>query len=176
VLGRWHYLGLALLSGACSDPAKPSEPEPSYQPLVSIDGWSSVARDQDQFITDPDVVPSCVGDGFFIENSWLEIDTTVCSWVTIEGAARFAVEEGQELRLVVSHFDLVALEPSQGELKLRLGDCDAWQKSVAIPQPAAVYTETLAPPCSLEAGEAVQFHLHNHGQNNWQVQELTALR
>jgi hypothetical protein len=176
VHGRWQFLGLALISGACSEPATPSEPQPSHQLLVTIDEWSGVAREQDEFITDPDIVPSCLGAGFFVEDSWLEIDTTVCSWVTIEGAARFAVEEGQELRLVVSHFDLVALEPSQGELRLRLGGCDAWQKSVGIPQPAAVYTEPFASPCSLEAGGAVRFHLHNHGQNNWQLQELTVLR
>jgi hypothetical protein len=176
VLGRWHLVGLALLLAACSEPGAPSESLLSHQPLVSIDDWSGVARDQDEFITEPDAVPSCVGAGFFVEDSWLEIDTTVCSWVTIEGAARFAVEEGQELRLVVSHFDLVALEPSQGELRLRLGDCDAWQKSVAIPQPAAVDTEAFASPCSLEAGRAVRFHLHNHGQNNWQLQSLTILR
>jgi hypothetical protein len=176
VLGRWHLVGLALLSAACSEPAKPSEPQLGHEPLVTLDGWSGVARNQDEFITDPDMVPSCVGAGFFVEDSWLEIDTTVCSWVTIEGAARFAVEEGQELRIIVSHFDLVALEPSRGDLRLRLGACDAWQKSVAIPQQAAVYTEPFASPCSLAAGGAVQFHLHNHGQNNWQLQQLTVLR
>jgi hypothetical protein len=176
VLGRWQFLGLALLSGACSDVNAPSEPQPSHQPLVTLDSWSGVARDQDVFITDPDVVPSCVGAGFFVEDIWLEVDTTVCSWITLEGAARFAVEEGQELRLVVSHFDLVALEPAQGELRLRLGDCDAWQKTVDIPRRAAVYSEPFASPCSLEAGGAVQFHLHNHGQNNWQLQELSILR
>jgi len=176
VLGKWHPAYLALLSLACSESAATSEPQPSHQPLVSIDGWSGVARNEDEFISDPDVVPSCVGEGFFVEDSWLEIDTTVCGWVTIEGAARFAVDEGQQLRIVVSHFDLVALEPSQGELRLRLGNCDAWQKSVAIPQQAAVYTEPFASPCSLEAGGAVQFHLHNHGQNNWQLQQLTLLR
>jgi hypothetical protein len=117
-----------------------------------------------------------VGSRFFSEGDWIEIDTTVCSWVTMKAPALLPVEVGQELRIVVSHFDLAALAPARAELRLLLGDCDAWQKSVAIPRMAAVYEERLASPCALSAGSAVQFHLHNHGQNNYQLQELAILR
>jgi hypothetical protein len=169
-------LGAGLSLGGCSGPDAAASPPPSYEALVPLDGWSGVARDSDAFITDPDQTPTCVGEGFFIEDTWLEIDTTVCSWVTVQGTSRFAVTPGQELRIVISHFDLAALEPAQGELRLRLGACNAWQKTVSIPHAAEVYREAFPSPCALEKDGVVQFHLHNHGQNNWQLQELSLLR
>jgi hypothetical protein len=166
----------ALLGSACSDATVVTAPEPAYQALVTSRDWSRVARADDVFITDPDAVPTCVGDGFFIENSWVELDTSLCSWVTLQASARFVVEDEQSLRLVVSHFDLVALEPAQAELRLRLGDCEVWSRRVDIPQPAALYSEPLLSPCRLDAGGIIQFHLHNHGQNSWQLRELAILR
>ena len=175
-----RQLALTTLLGAvltaCSSEPPAEEHDKTYQVLVGVDEWTSVARDADPFIADLDDAPACVGPGFFVEDDWVEVDTGLCNWVTLQGSARFAVEPGQALRLVVSHYDLSASAPAEAELGLRLGICDAWQKRVPIPSPATVYTEQLEAPCQLEKGASLQYHLHNHGQNNRQLQEFSVLR
>jgi hypothetical protein len=57
-----------------------------------------------------------------------------------------------------------------------LGECEAWSKLIPIPSPAAVYEEQFASPCALAANGRVLFHLDNHGQNTYQLQELSSLR
>lgn len=170
-----------MLCGCKDDAASDPEPEPiapSWVTLVRYDAWTGVARDVDPFVTDEAVVPTCSGPGFYPEPelSWLEIDTGECSWVTIEAAAATPVERQNRLRLVVSHYDLTAPEPAQAELELRFDNCEAWSKTVDIPGAAAVYTEEFELPCASAEGDTVFFHLHNHGQNTWQLQELSVLR
>ena len=166
-----------LLFGCTNDSEPSSETEKSYQPLVELDGWSGVARDEDPFVVDANA-PDCVGDGVRVEDEqgWLEIDTTQCSWVTIEGKALHAVEIGQQLRLDVSHYDLDAASPASAELRLTLEGCGAWSKTIPIPSEANVYEEHFSSPCALMQNGKVLFHLHNHGQNTYQLRSLLVLR
>jgi hypothetical protein len=174
---RWRAMPLTLALGGCAgDPVTQETPPASYQLLTSATEWTEVAREADPFVSDPTQAPACVGSGFFVEDDWVEIDTGLCNWVTLEAGGRFQVARQQQLRLVVSHYDLSASEPGEASLRVQFGACEVWQKFVAIPSPAAVYSEELASPCGLEQGGTLLFHLHNHGQNNWQLQELSVLR
>lgn len=172
-------LGLALATLGCADDAEPSkEPSPELVPLALLDDWQSVAPEDDPLLTEADEAPTCVGPGFWIERDlgWIEIDSGVCNWVTMRAAARGAVERGQTLALKVSHYDLVAGAPAEASLRLELGDCEAWSKTVTIPSPAAVYEEQFPSPCALAENATILFHVHNHGQNTYQLQGLSALR
>jgi hypothetical protein len=163
--------GLLLANGCGSDPTVSDAA--AFKELVELPDWRELPRDEDPFVTDLDAAPACVGPSFNLEAQWLEIDTGVCNWVTLIASARAAVESGRQLRITVSHFDLEAPEPAEASLSLTLEHCDAWEKTVPIPSPAAVYTEAFSSPCAIAAGGNVYFHLHNHGQNNWQLQELS---
>jgi hypothetical protein len=173
---RLLALGTLALLGGCASDQTESEPDLEFQTLVALGAWSAVARDADRFITDLDAAPACVGPGFRVEQQWLEIDTAECNWVTLEAAARYEVKRGQELRVTVSHFDLNAPSAAEGVAELAFGGCATWKKVVMIPSAAAVYTETFASPCEVAAQGRVYFHLHNHGQNNWQLQDLSLKR
>lgn len=168
------------LSGCSNDGAEPSptQVESRFETLVPLEGWSSIARADDPFITDPEAAPACVGPGFRLETDFqqLEIDTGFCNWVTLSGSALFDVSEHQSLQLEFSHYNLEAAAPATAELKLSFPECDVWTKELAIPGAAAVYKEQFASPCALKAGQSVLFHLHNHGQNTYQVQGLAVLR
>lgn len=167
------------LLGGCSSSSGPvsAAPEPTYQTLVALDEWSPVSRDEDPFVVDASIAPACVGPGFYLEDQyhWVEIDTGVCNWVTLSGNARAAVVEGQMLELSVSHYDLEAAAPTEANLQLRLDGCDAWSKTIPIPSKAAVYKEQFASPCALPEHGRVLFHLNNHGQNTYQLQDLSSL-
>jgi hypothetical protein len=182
-LAAWVGLAFAGVLGGCSshsDPAPATTPTPSesYQPLVLLSDWSSVSRDDDPFVTDAGAPPPCVGPGFVVERdtNWLEVDTGLCSWVTLKASAHSGVSQGQQLRLTVSHYDLNAGAPAEADLALRFEDCDAWSTTIPIPSAANVDRQQFASPCALNEGAAVLFHLNNHGQNTYQLQDLSSLR
>jgi hypothetical protein len=176
----WTWLaGVAALGGCSNAPAPAAEKtNETFQTLVPLEVWSSVARADDPFITDPEAAPACVGPGFRLETDLqqLELDTGLCNWVTLRGSALFDVSAGQELQLEFSHYNLEAAAPATAELRLAFPDCDVWKKELPIPSAAAVYKEQIDSPCALKAGQAVLFHLHNHGQNSYQVQDLAVMR
>jgi hypothetical protein len=181
-LVAWLGLGVTSALVGCSnhsDPAPTTTPPAtaSYQPLVSLNDWSSVSRDDDPFVTDA-APPPCVGPGFVVErdSSWLEVDTGLCSWVTLRASAQSGVTSGQPLQLTVSHYDLNAGAPAEADLALRFEDCDVWSTTIPIPSAANVDKEQFASPCALNEGGTVLFHLNNHGQNTYQLQDLSSLR
>ena len=169
-------LGVLPLLVGCANEASPSQAEPVFQALVAPDEWRAVARDADPFITDLEAAPECVAPGVRVEEQWLELDTSECTWITLVARAPFEVERGRELSVTLSHFDLNAPAAAEARAELTFDTCEAWSKPVTIPSAAAVYTETFASRCSLAAGGLVYFHLHNHGQNTWQLQDISVRR
>jgi hypothetical protein len=134
--------------------------------------------DDDPLVEDPEQVPACQAGAFWIEPQldWIEIDSGICNWITLRAAARAPVAPGKRLALTVSHYDLVASAPAEATLRLVLGECEAWSKTISIPADAAVHEEQLDAPCALDEGATILFHVHNHGQNSYQLQQLSALR
>ncbi|RYZ06885.1 MAG: hypothetical protein EOO73_13920 [Myxococcales bacterium] len=173
----------ALLFG-CGDHDHPPTPaeETTFQPLIEVEDLAPIGREVDPFVSEQPPLEEppleCETSGVLLEEEqhWLELDTAECDFITVAAGARFAVEEGQELSLSVSHFDLKAAEPATAELRLRFEECDVWQKSIAIPSAANVLTERFAAPCGIAQGGQVFFHLHNHGQNTYQLRSLEVLR
>lgn len=49
-----------------------------------------------------------------------------------------------------------------------------WSTKVPIPAVSATIEESWTAGRSLEVGEPVYFHIHNHGENNWSLTGLTA--
>jgi hypothetical protein len=162
----------ALLACSCSQ-AEPSGTGTAREPLVAFGDWTSVAHSDDPLVTASDL-PECVEPTFRAEDDqqWVEVDTTLCNWVTLSQPARAAVAVGDELELDFSHYDLTAAASASAELRLRFGACEAWSKSIPIPSPAEVYREQFHSPCGLAQGDNVLFHLHNHGQNTYQLKDL----
>jgi hypothetical protein len=170
---------LALLLGSgCSSGAetKTGSPTDSRESLVLLEGWAPVERAEDPFVSVADPPPECEP-SFHLEDAqnWLEVDTTACNWVTLRQAARAQVAAGDRLEFDFSHFDLDADAPSTAELRLRFDDCDVWSKSIPIPGAADVYAEQFRSPCRLTRDSQVLFHLHNHGQNTYQLKDLSRL-
>jgi hypothetical protein len=172
VLGSLLFLG-------CGDHDHPptAEVDKSPQPLVALEDWVTAAREQDPFVT-PDSPPECEQSGVRAEEAqrWLELDTNECDFITVIAGARYDVAEGDELQLDVSHFDLDAAAPSKAEVRLWFAECPVWEKSIAIPSAAQVYSERFASPCPIAQGGQVLLHVSNHGQNTYQFRSLTVLR
>jgi hypothetical protein len=169
----------SVLLWACGDHDHPPTPEAekSFQPLVGAEDWTPRARERDPFVGE-EPPPACDLPGVRLEEEqgWLELDTTECGFITVAGGARDDVEQGQELALAVSHFDLEASEPATAELRLRFEECDVWSESIAIPSSANLIEARFDSPCPITQGGQVLFHLRNHGENTYQLRSLEVLR
>jgi hypothetical protein len=113
--------------------------------------------------------------GWYLEASKLEVDTTLCNYLAVEQPSLVSLEQGQMVEVIFYHFDLVAPEPALAHVAIWIDGQVLWEQEIAIPGDANVFQEAFVSPISAELGSQVVFHLHNHGQNTWVLQDLMAM-
>lgn len=167
----WALASGALLLG-CASPADP-DPDPSWVPLVLAESWQTAPAGADPLAhhAGADAIVCGAGD-WHAELDGLEIETTRCNYASLEQPLLVDLDRGDELRVRVWWQALVSPEPVEGHLALLVGGELVWEQHAAIPGPAAAHEVTLASPVSAPAGTTVTFHLHNHGSNTWNLNEL----
>ena len=62
---------------------------------------------------------------------------------------------------------LDAAEPAEAHAALLFGDDVPWEITVRIPSEPDVQDVELPAPRTIEVGDPVGLHLHNHGDNAW---------
>lgn len=176
----WGVRGVAsallcsVLVLACD--ASPADPinEPAWIPLVVAEAWEPVPPDADPFAdhAGPDAI-FCGERDWRVELGGLEIETTRCNHATVAQPLLTDVAPGDRLRVRVWWQTLVSPEPVEGHLVLAIDEQMVWEERVDIPGPASVREVEVASPVAAAAGAVVTFHLHNHGSNSWNLNELT---
>ena len=174
-------LSALLLSGCPVDPNPPdddddtSEPEPVR--LVEFDGWVRVTDPSVDAFADqrpPDAV--CDDAGYYADPiaQTLEVQTEVCDYVTLRQDTLAALEPGDVVTVFAFHDVLTAPEPAQGYLGIALDGQIEWELDVPIPGDAASIEQAFTIDRSLPAGTELQFHVHNHGPNTWELLAVMA--
>lgn len=118
-----------------------------------------------------DAIP-CGEQDWHVELDGLEIETTRCNYAALEQPLLADLAQGDRLRVRVWWQTLVSPEPVEGHLALFVDGRLAWEERVAVPGPADARELEFASPVSAPAGATVAFHLHNHGSNTWNLNEL----
>ena len=140
--------------------------------LARPDRWQTLDSGDDPFASHRPAQVDCGIAGYYPEYDALEIDTGYCNYLAIEQPALVRVRAGDELVLEILHFDLTAPEPAEAHIALSLAGELQWETELAIPQPANLVSVSVPATRALAEGEPVQLHLHNHGQNTWQLTKL----
>jgi hypothetical protein len=142
--------------------------------LVTADGW--VWTTDDPFIDGPDSV-SCEDDAWGVESFddevALEVDTSLCNFLSVEQAVLVDVSTRDEIYVRLWHDDLSASEPAEGHAALWADGQVLWEQWVPIPSESEMLAPSFTPDQALAAGSRIVFHLHNHGSNNWTLLEVT---
>ena len=112
--------------------------------------------------------------GWYEENETIEIDTNFCNYLALRQDSLAAITEGAKVRLGFYHFDLVAPEPALAHVAVLVDQQLLWEQEIEIPGAAMVYALEFEAPFSAPAGAELVFHLHNHGQNTWALQTISA--
>lgn len=149
--------------------------------LVLAEDWSLVPPSEDPVPGRPADAAACPSRAITIEAGALEADTAICGWITAEASARFRVRKGRELDLFVFHRALTAPEPAEAIMGINLGQPSGeaqdwtWGEAVPVPSRDDFYKEILVVEETIEEGDPLIFHVHNHGANTYTLGHLRAL-
>jgi hypothetical protein len=146
--------------------------------LVDMFAWSIVASENDPWGSSAPADGICDEEAIKGETTpdgdWFDVNTSFCDYVTVVQPLTVDVAVNTELHIGIYHF---VLESAEGP----------FQFGVAIGDPAEVVWETTYDPDgetgtieeswnaarAYTKGEAIYYHLSNHGSNNWSLTELT---
>jgi hypothetical protein len=182
VTSRRFILACAL-AGGCGDSGQPSTGGETSGPVPEIEGtmvdlvmpglWVQQAADDDPLRDHrPDTVSCPLGVGWLVEPAGLEVNTGACTYASFTQPTLREIVPGAQISLELYHFDLLALEPATAHVAVLLGEHVLFEREIAIPGKAAVYSEEWVADFELPAGSPAVFHLHNHGQNAWTLASL----
>jgi len=159
---------IAIAMGGCNGSC-PAE----VTSLVDPSWWSEVDVDQDPFADRPETV-DCPRAAWIVETDpqpSLEVDTGLCTYLLVDQPSLERVCAGQDIEVEFAHGALVADEPAMAHIAVLVGDLTVVDEEVAIPADARRMTVDHA----IQQGVPITVHLHNHGDNSWNITDITSV-
>jgi hypothetical protein len=144
--------------------------------LIDHEQWQVLDAAADPLADHRPELVECGLAGWYLETAKLEVDTNFCNYLAVAQPSLVALEQGQTVQVIFYHFDLVAPEPALAHVSILVDGEVLWEQEITIPGDANVFLEEFPSPITAELGSEVVFHLHNHGQNTWVLQDLMAMR
>ncbi|MCH9687747.1 MAG: hypothetical protein K0V04_40330 [Deltaproteobacteria bacterium] len=144
----------------------------TVEAIVDPDAWVLAEPAQDPWVRRrPPSVECPAGLGYYAEDfvdiRSLKIDTGWCNFLTIEQPSLVDLRADEVIDLKIHHFRLVADAPAEAWLGLALDGEVIWEHQVPIPSEAGLEKTLIELDRDYPVGTAIQFHLDNHGDNNW---------
>ena len=161
---------LFLASLGCPEEPPPVDVVPVR--LAKPEGWVRVlppATDVFAAMRPPDA--TCDDVGYRVDPlvQSFEVQTGVCDYLTVRQPTLEPLEPGDVVSVRAFHYDLVAPTPSEGYLGFALDGVIVWEVREPIPGPPSPLNEDIVIDRALPAGAEMQLHIHNHGENTWEL-------
>lgn len=153
-------------------PTDPDPDEPEAVTLASYDGWVRVTDPSlDLFADQRPADAVCDDAGYLFDplTQTLEVQTEICNYLTVAQPTLVALAPGDVITVYAFHDVLTAPDLAQGYMALAIGGQIEWEHTVAIPANPAVIEQQFTIDRALPAGTPIQYHLHNHGPNTWEL-------
>jgi hypothetical protein len=164
-------LGAAPLLG-CPPPSEPDPDDPQPVTLANYDKWVRVTDPgEDLFADQRPTGAVCDDAGYLVDplTQTLEVQTEICDYLTVGQPSLVALEPGDVVTVFAFHDLLTAPEPALGYLGLAIGGQIEWEHSVPIPSDPGTIEQQFTMDRSFPVGTPIQFHVHNHGPNTWEL-------
>lgn len=193
--GRWEktslrsrrFLSTALalgvgLSVGCSAPAAENGPDPAGPrddrfDLVDHQRWTLVSPEEDPFAPVDELAPCSPEDSHGLEQLGVEdsffVRTTSCDYLTVRQSSLFDLRAGEKLVVRIWHDQMTAPEETTATVIVRVGSVTALEETLAIPSGSGLLYMSQAVDAPLPQGEPVFFHVRNHGQNEYNLIEVS---
>jgi hypothetical protein len=171
-VGLWALI----FSVSCSDPKDDTARVASE--LVDANAWSRVVGSDDPFEgaggSDDDCDESAFGPEDFGGELAFEVRTDICPRVTVAQPALAGLRAGDEVFIRGWHERLTAPEAAEAVLALAIAGKEVWRETIPIPQDGGgIVLGELVVGRDYDAGTAIAWHVHNHGQNGYQLLEVS---
>jgi hypothetical protein len=144
--------------------------------LVDHAKWTEVDAAGDPFEDRPDVV-ACAPEGWgpasLDGEASLRLETRRCRYLTVRQESKAELRRGEQLRIRLVHLQLSAPEPAEAHVGVQIGGGIRWSARVGIPRDPGVVTGELPVDRFVPAGVPIVFHLHDQGENSWNLVELS---
>lgn len=135
-------------------------------PLTDVERWRRVEAGEDPFADRPQTF-RCNAGGHQVEGETYEVETDKCAYLTAVQPSLRAIAAGDRVESVMWHQFLVADEPAEAHLAVRLGAYVIAEARPTLPFPPEFYTTVWTAPADIEAGTPIYIHVHNHGANSY---------
>lgn len=155
---------------ASEDASEPGE----FESLIDQTLWVQIDAQADPLADHRPAELQCSAAGWYLELESLEVNTNYCNYLALHQPSLAPIQEGRGIRLGFYHFNLTAVGPGSAHIAMLVDGALLWEQDIEIPGTAAVYSLEFPAPLSAPAGADIVFHLHNHGQNTWVLQGLSA--
>lgn len=142
--------------------------------LIDHQAWTQLDAAGDPLADHRPSIVECGLGGWYLEDETLEIDTNLCNYLALAQPSLAAITEGRTLRIEFYYFNLVAPEPALAHVAVLVDGQLLWEDEIEIPGDAQVVELEIDSPLSAPIGAELVFHLHNHGQNTWVLQGISA--
>jgi len=144
--------------------------------LVAAQAWDVNPSNQDVYLDHRPEQVNCARDtGWLVEEDELEVRTQFCNYLSLTQQSLLNLPAGTELELALSHSDLDYNAPAMAHVAITIGGNTLWQKDISIPGESEIIRQTVTLPFAIEAGDPINMHLHNHGNNTWGLHAIDAL-
>lgn len=175
-------LVLAIGSLACDGTTAPPPDEPASPSLVERSAWERVDDvAQDVFGAERPEGLVCdevlgIGTEVFGSEEVLEINTDFCDYATVRQPSLQALMAGDTVAIRAWHYELTTPAPAQAHLALAIDGEIAWEVHVPSPAEGAFVEGEIAIDRDVPAGAELQFHVHNHGANSYDLLSIEVVR
>ncbi|MCG8555998.1 MAG: hypothetical protein MJD61_12035 [Proteobacteria bacterium] len=101
------------------------------------------------------------------------VKTDKCNYMAARQSTIVDIRKGDRIKLRLWHFRLTAPPGARVHSALWIGDHVVLDKHLPIPRKSGLISKTWIAPQDIAAGAQVLFHIHNHGDNEYDLVELS---
>jgi hypothetical protein len=164
----------ALVLGLAACGADPPLRDPV--PLVDHRSWSIAEDGADLYAEHrpaEDCSPVRFGPEVLSGQDVVEVVSGGCLYVTLAQPSLHDVLEGEVIHLRLWHYPLIGTEPGTAHIGLAFGDREVYRAERPIPTEEALLETYWRASFAVTASTTIQFHVHNHGFNAYDLIDLT---
>lgn len=160
--------------GCPGDDTPPEDPQPVL--LARSGDWMRVADEHTDAFADQrppgTICDEVMGYGIDPVGFAFEIKTDLCDYLTVSQPTLVPLVAGDLVHVRIWHDELMAPEPSVGYVGFAIEREILWSATQEIPHAVDILEGDVEVTNDLPAGSELQFHVHNHGINSWNILDL----
>lgn len=148
--------------------------------LVDPAAWTYVPNADDPLWPAPEGAALCSADEIqvqsFGEDDAVEVDTRFgCGWATVAQPIAVDLKKGDEIQIRVFYFSQASFPEDTAEVAIAIDGDVVSSTIVDIPTSSDLIAPRVVVDRDIAAGATALFHVGNHGDNSWNLIELSRI-